>query len=221
MTTNGAVIRKALSAQEDLIARREHCSVDVRLLGSIGATLGQQLRVRRTASEYALYTVSEHRDEDAADVVRLGLTGRRRLGTDDVFDGAVVLPAADPTMSDGEAEAGGELVERLDDDGEHRGLIVIAPHGGDIEPHTDEQAERVAAPSGGIGSARGGARAGRSDETMAAAGRSIAGTSPLPTSTRRASPGSVPSSIVALPTPLRSTGSTVPRSSSAARLRRR
>ena len=43
-----------------------------------------------------------------------------------------------------DAEAGGELVERLDDDGELRGLIVIAPHGGDIEPHTDEQAERVA-----------------------------------------------------------------------------
>jgi phage replication-related protein YjqB (UPF0714/DUF867 family) len=26
----------------------------------------------------------------------------------------------------------------------HIGLIVIAPHGGDIEPHTDQQAERVA-----------------------------------------------------------------------------
>jgi phage replication-related protein YjqB (UPF0714/DUF867 family) len=30
------------------------------------------------------------------------------------------------------------------DDGVHTGLIVIAPHGGDIERHTDQLAERVA-----------------------------------------------------------------------------
>jgi phage replication-related protein YjqB (UPF0714/DUF867 family) len=144
MTERDATIRRALPSQDDLKARREHCSVDGRLLASLGAAVGDQIRIRRTATEYALYTVSERRDEGDADVVRVGLTGRRRLGTDDPFDGAVVLPAADPTLSDGAAEAAGELVERLDDDGEHRGLIVIAPHGGDIEPHTDEQAEHVA-----------------------------------------------------------------------------
>lgn len=37
-----------------------------------------------------------------------------------------------------------EFVERLTDNGRNSGLIVIAPHGGDIETHTDEQAERVA-----------------------------------------------------------------------------
>jgi phage replication-related protein YjqB (UPF0714/DUF867 family) len=144
ITAVNATIRKASSSQEDLIARREHCSVDARLLETAGATLGQQIRIRRTTSEYALYTVSERRDEDAADVVRLGLTGRRRLATDDTFDGEVVLPPAHPTMPDDEAEASGEFVERLDDNGENRGLIVLAPHGGDIERHTDEQAERVA-----------------------------------------------------------------------------
>jgi phage replication-related protein YjqB (UPF0714/DUF867 family) len=143
MTTNDATIRMALSSQEDLIARREHCSIDDRLLESVGSALGQQIRIRRTATEYALFTVSERRDEDDARVVRLGLSGRRRLGTEDPFDGVVVLPAAHPTMSDDEAEASGELVERLDDDGEPSGLIVLAPHGGDIERHTDEQAERV------------------------------------------------------------------------------
>jgi phage replication-related protein YjqB (UPF0714/DUF867 family) len=151
MTVGDATIRKALSSQNDLRRRQEHCSVDGRLLGSVGAVLGQQMRIRRTATEYALYTVSERRDEEDADVVRLGLTGRRRLGTDDTFDGAVVLPAADPTMSERDAEACGELVERLDDDGERRGLIVIAPHGGDIERHTDEQAERVASRLAGFG----------------------------------------------------------------------
>jgi hypothetical protein len=38
----------------------------------------------------------------------------------------------------------GEFVERLDDDGMHTALIVIAPHGGDIEANTDQQAEHVA-----------------------------------------------------------------------------
>jgi phage replication-related protein YjqB (UPF0714/DUF867 family) len=143
MTERDATIRRALSSQDDLKARREHGCVDGRLLASLGAAVGHQIRIRRTETEYGLYTVSEQRDEDDADVVRLGLTGRRRLGSDDPFDGAVVLPAADPTLSDAAAECAGDLVERLDDDGEHRGLIVIAPHGGDIEPHTDEQAEQV------------------------------------------------------------------------------
>ena len=49
-----------------------------------------------------------------------------------------------PTMTEDEAEGRGEFIERLDDDGQDRGLIAIAPHGGDIEPHTDEQAEHVA-----------------------------------------------------------------------------
>ena len=151
MIESHSIVRKALPSQDDLKARREHCSVDSRLLGSVGAALGQQIRIRRTATEYALYTVSELRDEDDADVVRIGLTGRRRLGTDDPFEGAIALPAADPTLSESDAEASGELVERLDDDGEHRGLIVIAPHGGNIEPHTDEQAERVVFGLGGYG----------------------------------------------------------------------
>ena len=47
----------------------------------------------------------------------------------------------DPDLSDREARDAGELVERLDDDpGSQTQLMVIAPHGGDIEEHTDEQA---------------------------------------------------------------------------------
>src|SRR5262245_61234816 len=115
-----ATIRRALSSQDDLKARREHCSVDDRLLGSVGAAVGQQIRIRRTPSEYALFTVGEARQEDEATVVRLGLGGRRRLGTENPFDGEVILPAAHPTMSDADAEASGELVERLDDDGAQR-----------------------------------------------------------------------------------------------------
>jgi Poly-gamma-glutamate hydrolase len=49
-----------------------------------------------------------------------------------------------PTLTGDQARACGELVERLWDNGRQRELIVIAPHGGDIERHTDEQAEQVA-----------------------------------------------------------------------------
>jgi phage replication-related protein YjqB (UPF0714/DUF867 family) len=138
-------VRKALSSQEDLIARREHCSVDSRVLDAIGVAVGEQVRIRRPPAEVGLFTISERRDEDEPLVVRVGLTGRRRLGTEDGFAGVVAVPAAEPGLSDADAEERGELVERLDDDGVHQGLIVLAPHGGDIERHTDEQAERVVA----------------------------------------------------------------------------
>lgn len=45
-------------------------------------------------------------------------------------------------MSEAEARRRGGLVERLDVRGD--ALVVIAPHGGGIERHTCEQAERVA-----------------------------------------------------------------------------
>jgi len=49
-----------------------------------------------------------------------------------------------PGIDDAEAKRRHEFVERLSDNGTHGGLIAIAPHGGDIEPHTDAQADRVA-----------------------------------------------------------------------------
>src|SRR5262249_29522281 len=77
-------------------------------------------------------------------IVRMGSAGRERLGTSDQFVGSLDSQVPHPTFDDAEAEANNELVERLEDNGTHTGLVVIAPHGGDIEPHTDQQAERVA-----------------------------------------------------------------------------
>jgi hypothetical protein len=57
------------------------------------------------------------------------------------FDSQVV----DLTMSDHQAAANGEFIERLrDDDNTQTGLIVLAPHGGEVEDHTDDQATCVA-----------------------------------------------------------------------------
>jgi phage replication-related protein YjqB (UPF0714/DUF867 family) len=137
-------VRLSLPTQDDLRRRREHCSADGRALSAVGITAGQQVRVKRNDDVYALYTVIEVRTENADNVVRMGLTGGQRLDTVEEFDAEFDSQVVHPTLSDEEADKCGEFVERLDDDGAHTGLIVIAPHGGDIEAHTDDQAQRVA-----------------------------------------------------------------------------
>ncbi|HEV2667172.1 MAG TPA: poly-gamma-glutamate hydrolase family protein [Blastocatellia bacterium] len=137
---------------------REHCLAHRSQITTIGRNKGQQVRVGRyapdgvTLADFALYTVIELHDEEP-DVVFLGFRDpesekhdlRDRLGLSgtDTFRGKIDSQVPHPTYTDAEAEANSEFVERLTDNGRHRGLIVIAPHGGNIERHTDEQAERV------------------------------------------------------------------------------
>lgn len=143
MATAPTSVKKAFDTQDDLKGRREHCAVAARTLASLGLVEGRQVRIHRDG-EFALYTVTELLHETTESVVRMGAGGRARLGRDDGFDALLDTKVADPDLSDADARAAGELVERLDDDGSQTHLIAIAPHGGDIEPHTDEQAERVA-----------------------------------------------------------------------------
>jgi phage replication-related protein YjqB (UPF0714/DUF867 family) len=145
MATYRASVRKALSPQqEDLIKQKEHCSADPEKLATVRRALGHQVRIKRSSSEYGLYTVSEVRQERPDNIVRMGKAGRERLGTGDEFAGTLDSQVPHPTFTDAEAECNSEFVERLADNGRHTGLIVIAPHGGDIERHTDQQAEHVA-----------------------------------------------------------------------------
>lgn len=145
MATSDAAITRALPSQEDLIDHAEHCSADPDLLASIGRAHSQQVRVYRDPGVFGLYTVSEVRPETPDTIVRMGRRGRERLGTDAEFAGLLDSRVPRSRLSERRAKAEGELVERLDDDGRQTQLIAIAPHGGDIEPHTDDQAERVAA----------------------------------------------------------------------------
>ena len=152
MATYKASIKKALeSEQDDLIKRKEHCSADRDKLETVGRLPGHQVRIKRNDDEYGLYTVSEVRQENPDDTVRMGEDGRDRLGMINEFDATLDSQVPGPPLDDSEAEARGEFVERLDDNGWHNGLIAIAPHGGDIEPHTDLQAERVASQLAGKG----------------------------------------------------------------------
>ena len=152
MAAYDASIKKALTAsQQDLIDHQEHCSADPGKLATVGRALGHQVRIRRNNSQYALYTVSELRQETGNDIVRMGDSGRKRLGTSNEFAAKVDSQVVHPTFTEVEAKTNSEFVERLDDDGANTGLVVIAPHGGDIERFTDQQAERVASRLAGKG----------------------------------------------------------------------
>jgi phage replication-related protein YjqB (UPF0714/DUF867 family) len=152
MAAYDAWIKKALDPQQnDLVKHKEHCSADPKKLATVGRALRHQVRIKRNKDEYGLYTVSEVHPENPDNIVRMGKGGRERLGTNDEFDGTLNSQVPDPTRTDADAERDGEFVERLDDDGAHTGLIAIAPHGGDIEPHTDQQAERVRSELAGKG----------------------------------------------------------------------
>jgi phage replication-related protein YjqB (UPF0714/DUF867 family) len=134
-------VRRALEEQVDLIDHEEHCSADPDRLATIGRDRGHQVRITRDEGSKAIYTVSELRDED---VVRMGKVGRDRIGISDEFGATVSVQVVAEGLTDERAEETDEFVERLSDDGSQSGLLVLAPHGGDIEPHTDEQATRVA-----------------------------------------------------------------------------
>jgi hypothetical protein len=151
MATRAVPVRKSLQTQADMQHFREHCSADAHALAAHGTTVCQQVRVKRTESNSALYTVSEVRHEDTDEIVRIGPRGRLHLGTDEEFDAGLDSQVVDPPMSDEKAKDNGEFIERLHDDGPHTGVVVIEPHGGLIQERTDDQAQQVAFPLGGQG----------------------------------------------------------------------
>ena len=143
--TYPASVKKAIQGeQQDLIDDDEHCSADPAALATVGCAVGRQVRIIRSSSRYALYTVKMPRDEIQDNIVRMGAGGRGRLGTTDEFAATLSTQVPDPILTEAEAAARSEFVERLRDNGTHKGLVAIAPHGGQIELYTDEQAERVA-----------------------------------------------------------------------------
>lgn len=129
--------------------RREHCAVNLNQIHMIGRDLGQQVRIERpTASgtTLALYTIIDTHEENS-DAVFVGYTNlddlRKRLGLSNThsFTGNLNAQVTAVGLTVSQARYNSEFIEQLDDNGHHHGLIVIAPHGGDIEPYTDEQAE--------------------------------------------------------------------------------
>jgi len=138
-------IKRSRPDQCDLRRHGEHASGSPDLLQTLGLDVGQQAIIRRDADTFALYTLTDAESELSVDTVRMGRDGRGRLdgAEEEQFAGLLDSVAVDPAATEQEALGGEKLLELLDDDGQHPGLIVIAPHGGDIEPLTDDQAEHV------------------------------------------------------------------------------
>lgn len=145
-------VLKALSEQTELLRSQELCVLDPELAAKCGIALGDQIRLKRDTNNYAIYTVSGVRQEGSGnDDLRMGLDGRRKLGTSETMTNIGMYVGGDilrSYLSDAQAQSQGEFVERLDDADKTTNLIACAPHGGGIEPYTDRQAERVASKLG-------------------------------------------------------------------------
>ena len=138
-------IKQSRPNQDDLRQKAEHASALPDFLRAQSLDVGRQAIIRRDADRFALYTLTDAGEEPSLDTVRMGRGGRKRLdGADEEqFVGCIDSVAVDPSATEQEALRGEKLLEQLDDEGQPQGLIVIAPHGGDIEPDTDSQAEHV------------------------------------------------------------------------------
>jgi phage replication-related protein YjqB (UPF0714/DUF867 family) len=129
---------------------REHCSLGSDQLAAIGRDVGQQVRIVRDRDNYAIYTVKKQESQDG-NIVRLTPKGLKKLGVRTGPIEAIVeskVPDESclnnaPCISDTQAKRMNEFIERLDDDGTNTSLVIIAPHGGAIEVHSDTVAEKT------------------------------------------------------------------------------
>lgn len=140
LQTTAVQVGRALTEQA-ILSDRQHCSLPEKL-GSL-AKVGHQVRITRPGFGSAIYTVDELRKDDNPDLVRMNIYGRQRLGTSEPFEGTVSNQVVASGLSDAEAEAQSEFVERLVDAPGNQGVVVLAPHGGAIEIGTDTQAEHL------------------------------------------------------------------------------
>ena len=147
-TTNAAydarILKLRLPEQDSLQNDAERCSADPSSLANIGRAVGQQVRIRRRDDSrfVAVFTVNQANPDSPGrpDVVRTGLTGRERLGVGAELEESAV----EAGVLDAPGESTGvKFFELAEDTGRQSYFVVIAPHGGKIEEHTDEQAAAV------------------------------------------------------------------------------
>ena len=133
-TTSAALNTKAHAA--------EHCAIDPESLHALNSAVGRQVLVTRSAKRLALYTVAARIDV-AGPAARVGTAGLARVERPTGEPPAPKLKAALETdFLGGETTAPVRLTEELLGRAA-TGLAVMAPHGGRIEPHTDDQARAV------------------------------------------------------------------------------
>jgi phage replication-related protein YjqB (UPF0714/DUF867 family) len=145
---NARILKLRLPEQDSLKNEAERCSGDPVALAAIGRAVGQQIRITRTddARFVAVYTISEPNPDTPgrADVVRTGQAGRERLGTGTELEATIAARVLDAPPLPNEPP-GVRFFELAEDGADDTYFVAIAPHGGLIEPHTDEQATATAA----------------------------------------------------------------------------
>lgn len=135
------------------LSHREHCAANRNQIQMIGLKPGQQIRILRpteNGTKLALYTIKDVHNDDSENTVYVGYRNQEDLlerlclpNQENYFKGKIDDQVIAEGLTDTDAETLSEFIEHLADDGQNSGLIVIAPHGGNIEEHTDEQAEYV------------------------------------------------------------------------------
>jgi phage replication-related protein YjqB (UPF0714/DUF867 family) len=131
---------------------REHCSVNADQIRMMGLNTRQQVRIERPAENgttLALYTIESTHNEQANDVFLdyvdpSDVEPRFQVPTSEPFQGKINPQVAAVGLNDAEAEDYSEFIEHLSDSDYNSKLVVIAPHGGFIEQHTDTQAQHLA-----------------------------------------------------------------------------
>jgi phage replication-related protein YjqB (UPF0714/DUF867 family) len=134
---------------------REHCKAKLNQIQDIGRHRHEQVRVEFETTNRgmtgAILTVSVFHS-DTGSIIYLGpniggylqkckLTDNNHHN---ICEGKVKAKLVIDGLSENDANHKGEFIEILTPpNSQNRKLIVIAPHGGQIEPHTDEQAQFV------------------------------------------------------------------------------
>lgn len=133
-----ALVRKSLVSQTELITNDEWVGFPASMFPQLGITPGMQVRVTRPGYASIILTTLVI----TGDAVRMGYNTRAKLGGGSDFEVTLSSLVAHSWISDAEARYGANLVERVMLGGNF--ILCMAPHGGDIEINTDEQARLLA-----------------------------------------------------------------------------
>jgi phage replication-related protein YjqB (UPF0714/DUF867 family) len=127
---------------------REHCSANFDKIQMIGRHLKEQVRLEFPVENGiipAVYTIKEVHQEEP-DRVFVGNKISKfvkclQLQNADDCKGEVKAQLTAEGLNAKQAEEYGDFIEELSDKDQNQKLVVIAPHGGEIEINTDKQAE--------------------------------------------------------------------------------
>ncbi|MEF8790458.1 MAG: poly-gamma-glutamate hydrolase family protein [Haloarculaceae archaeon] len=138
MTESSGVPTDTLRTESDL--HREHCRLPAAVLAWAGTDVGRQVRLRR-GRECVLSTVVGTTDGAVVAPETAGM-----------LDGVGPLRVAGAAPTPPASLPAGQFVEQAREGGP---LVAVAPHGGNVEPHTDGQARRVGERGAAVWTCRG------------------------------------------------------------------